>query len=74
MKKLLIISLIFFSSFNFSKDAFYPEYFFISSGERSVSLYGDLEADNPGTLIASNSVYSLGVGFNLNSNILEINY
>ena len=74
MKKLLIISLIFFSSFNFSKDAFYPEYLFISSGERSVSLYGDLEADNPGTLIGSNSVYSFGVGFNLNSNILEINY
>ena len=74
MKKLLIISLIFFSSFNFSKDAFYPEYLFISSGERSASLYGDLEADNPGTLIGSNSVYSFGVGFNLNSNILEINY
>ena len=74
MKKFLIISLIVFSPFNFSKDAFYPEYLFISSGERSVSLYGDQEGDNPGTLIGSNSVYSFGVGFHLNSNILEINY
>ena len=74
MKKFLIISLIVFSPFNFSKEAFYPEYLFISAGERSESVYGDLEGDNPGALAGSNSVYSFGVGFNLNSNILEINY
>ena len=73
-KKFLIISLIIFSPFNFSKEAFYPEYLFISAGERTEDMHEYQDVEYPTTLIGSNSVYSFGIGFNLNSNILEINY
>ena len=74
MKKILL-SFIFLLNFNlYSNEFTFPKYIYLSTGENQIedTIISPLATSGP--LTTDNKIFSLGAGFDIGNNLLEISY